>query len=67
MSGCMNEHKGLEERPRRKGHSREVALNRPGMNKLMLGGHNGIIHNLGVQSKRAGSEKKNKKKADWST
>eukprot|EP00972_Heterocapsa_arctica_P023644 3483976-Heterocapsa_arctica.AAC.1 len=63
----MNEHKRLEERPHRKGHSREVALNRPGMNNKMLGEHNGIIHNIGVQNERAGSEKKNKKEADWST
>eukprot|EP00972_Heterocapsa_arctica_P030586 4502178-Heterocapsa_arctica.AAC.1 len=67
MPGCMNEHKRLEERPHRQGHSSEVALNKPGMNKLMIGGHNGIFHNIGVQNKREDSDTNNTKEADWPT
>ncbi len=61
MAGCMNEQKRLEERPHRKGHTSEVAPNRPGMNKIMLGEHNGKFHNMDVQNEREGREEKNQK------
>eukprot|EP00972_Heterocapsa_arctica_P043124 6358414-Heterocapsa_arctica.AAC.1 len=66
MTGCMNEQKRLDERPHRIGHSREVAPNKPGRNKMISGEHNGISHNFGMQKGRHGSEKKNNKEADWS-
>eukprot|EP00972_Heterocapsa_arctica_P077581 11442597-Heterocapsa_arctica.AAC.1 len=64
MSGCMNGHKGAEERPHRQGHSSEVTQTRPMMNKRMIGGHNGKTRNIGVQNMREENEKKNKQESD---
>ncbi len=61
MTGCMNGHKGADERPHRQGHSSEFAQTRPGMNKRMIGGHKERTKNIGEQNMRAENGQKEQK------